>query len=498
MGSYYSDTGYKQIRKPIILVILFYFIYVAANIIANKGIMMAGVFIALPFIIAAVYILFSNPRLTLFLVLIFAFTINGIIRYIPAPLGLSTDGLLFLVMMSLFFKGWVQQDWSPAKNYLTWLSLIWMGYCVLEVVNPEMVSFAAWFYAMRGVGFYQLLFIPAALVLLSRLKDLDTFLKIWMMLSIIAVLKGFQQLILGPDPWEQAWLDAGAEETHILFGRLRVFSFYSDAGQFGAAMAHATLSSGIIALGPGTRKKKIFFGIASILTLLGMFISGTRGAMAVPAMGALLFLLLSKNFKLLMVGIAFGAVVFFFLKFTTIGQGNYQIARMRTALDPQDASLQVRLENQRKLKSYLATRPLGGGIGSAGNWGLRFSPNTFLAQTPTDSWFVKIWAEMGVVGLSLHLFILFYILIQSSIVIWTKISDPELTFILLALISGFWGIMVASYGNGILGQMPTLMVLLFSWVFLSRGVKLQEEKQKQLPENDNLLCISNGVRDMSS
>ncbi len=491
MSSYYSDTGYKLIRKPIILMLLFYIIFVAANMIADKGLMTAVMFIGMPFAVAGVVILYLNPRLTLIIVLIFAFTINGLIRYVPAPLGLSTDGLLVLVMLSLFLKGWVELDWAPAKNYLTWLSLIWMGYTFMELANPEMVSAAAWFYAMRGVAFYQLLFIPAALVVLHRLKDLDLFLKIWMGISILAVLKGFQQLILGPDPWEQAWLDAGGNVTHILFGRLRVFSFYSDAGQFGAAMAHATLTSGIIALGPGTKKKKIFFAIACFLTLLGMFISGTRGAMAVPATGALLFLFLSKNFKLLFVGLLIGGSIFFMLKFTNIGQANYQINRMRTALDPQDASLQVRLENQRKLKSYLATRPLGGGVGSAGNWGLRFSPNTFLAQTPTDSWYVKIWAEMGIVGLALHLFVLFYILIRSSIIIWSKMSDPELRFIMLGLIAGFFGIMVASYGNGILGQMPTLMVLLFSWVFLRYGHEFEIEKEKQLPENDKLLCIAN-------
>lgn len=492
MRSFFTDTGYKQARRPVLLLILFYLIYVAANMIAKKGLMGAGMFIGLPIIVTLVIIFFKYPRFTLYIVLILSFTVIGILRYINAgPLGLSTDGLLMIVLLSLFFGGWTQLDWSPAKNYLTWLSLIWMGYTVMELGNPEMKSAAAWFYAMRGVAFYQLLFIPVALVLIGRLRDLDLFLKIWMIVSVIAVIKGFQQLIIGPDPWEQAWLDAGGSVTHILFGRLRVFSFYSDAGQFGAAMAHATLASGIIALGPGSFKKKLFFGIACFMTLLGMFISGTRGAMAVPAMGALLFLFLTKNFKFLLVGLVFGAGVFGILKFTTIGNSNYQVNRMRTALDPQDASLQVRLENQKKLKVYLATRPIGGGVGTAGSWGLRFSPNTVLAQTPTDSWFVKIWAEMGIVGLLLHLFVLFYILIKSSIVIWSKVKDDEIRFIMIALVAGFWGIMVASYGNGILGQMPTLMILLFSWVFLKFAPELEEEKLKQLPENDKLLCIAN-------
>jgi hypothetical protein len=476
----------------VLIIILFYLIYVVATIIAKKGLGTAGMFLALPIAVAVVIYFLKNPRITLYAVLILSFTVIGLLRYVDAgPLGLSTDGLLVMVNLSLFFGGWRSIDWSPAKNYLTWLSLIWMGFTVMQLANPEMASATAWFYAMRAVAFYQLLFIPAAFILINRLKDLDLFLKIWMIMSILAVLKGFQQLIFGPDAWEQAWLDAGGYVTHILFGKLRVFSFYSDAGQFGAAMGHAALAFGIIALGPGTMKKKIIFGIASILTLLGMFISGTRGAMAVPALGTMLFLFLSKNFKLFFTGLLFGAAIFFVLKFTTIGNSNYQINRMRTALDPQDASLQVRLENQKKLKVYLASRPLGGGVGSAGDWGMRFSPNTFLAQTPTDSWYVKIWAEMGVVGLSLHLFVLFFILIKSSIIIWNKIKDEEIRFVMIALVSGYFGIMVASYGNGILGQMPTSMILMFSWVFLKYAPDLVEEKQKHLHENYNLLCVAN-------
>jgi O-antigen ligase len=148
---------------------------------------------------------------------------------------------------------------------------------------------------------------------------------------------------------------------------------------------------------------------------------------------------------------------------------------MRTAFDPNDASLQVRLANQRKLSTYLASRPLGGGIGSAGGWGLRFSPQTFLAQTATDSWYVMIWAEQGIVGLILHLCILFYILGKSSYLIMFKIKDKELKAKMTALACGIFGIMGASYGNGVLGQMPTGILIYSSMAFLFMAPKLDEE-----------------------
>jgi hypothetical protein len=62
----------------------------------------------------------------------------------------------------------------------------------------------------------------------------------------------------------------------------------------------------------------------------------------------------------------------FFFKFTMIANGNDQVRRMRTAFDPNDASLQVRLDNQKILKGYLDSRPFGGGIGHAGDKAQRF------------------------------------------------------------------------------------------------------------------------------
>jgi cell division protein FtsW (lipid II flippase) len=305
---------------------------------------------------------------------------------------------------------------------------------------------------------------------------------IWFGISVLAALKGIQQIKIGPDPWENAWLDAGGALTHRIQGRLRAFSIYSDAGQFGAAMGHVGLVAAIMGLGPGPKRRKwLLFGIA-VITIMGMLFSGTRGAMFVPAAGAMLYLFLSKNFRVFILGMVLVMGVYGFLRYTTAGNTNYQIFRLRTAVQPsQDRSFQVRLENQQKLKVYLANRPIGGGVGSAGNWGMRFSPNTFLAQTPTDSWFVKIWAEMGIVGLLIHLVILFYLLFRCCLIVW-KLQDPVIRQIMAGLTSGVFGIMVASYGNGLYGQMPTGMIIYLSYVF----VFISPSIEKSLPLRPSL------------
>ncbi|MEO1653518.1 MAG: O-antigen ligase family protein, partial [Bacteroidota bacterium] len=453
--------------------------------IAKKGIMLAALWFVFPFLAIFLIVMFREPRTGVYIAVIMSFAANALSRYVPSiPFGLSLDGILVFTYVAILLQP-KKIPWKEANNPLTWLALIWFMYNVFELVNPEARSRVAWFYAMRGVAFYKLLLIPLILVMLNKRKHLDTFLHIWFILSLLASLKGIQQKHLGVDPFEQRWLDAGAAVQHILFGKLRVFSIYSDAGQCGAAQAHTFVTATVIALGNIPLKKKIFYGIVGLLGAYGMMISGTRGALAIPALGFFTYFVLSKNFKIVTLGLITGFLAFGFLKFTTIGQNVYMINRMRTALNPNDPSLLVRLENQRKLRGYLASRPFGGGVGSAGNWGLRFSPNTFLAQTPTDSWYVRIWAEYGVVGLYLHLFVLFSIAGVTGYYIW-NMQDPILRQKMMGMHGGMMGIYLASYGNGVLGQMPTGIIIYCSMAFMFLIPKLDKSYQNPKEEGASL------------
>ncbi len=463
--SFQQTQSNNTLRKIPILICIIAFAIAVSYALSKLGILIGLTLLILPFLFYFLYFLFTYPKFGLYSTVFMGFAANGLTRYINAPLGLAIDALLVLTYLAIYFKK-EKYDWSKAKNGLTYAAIIWMAYSFFQIFNPEARSFEAWFYAMRGVSLYMLLAIPLVLVLFDSKNDLDKFLHIWLIMSVLGTLAGMKQLIIGVDSYEQAWLDAGAAKQHILFGKLRVFSFYSDAGQFGAAQGHAMVVSMILFLGGNlSLRRKIFYLSAFFLSLYGMMISGTRGAMAVPALGFMTYFLLSKNFRVFGAGVMAGAAVFVFLKFTKIAQGVYAVNRMRTALDPNDASLLVRLENQKKLSTYLASRPFGGGIGSAGSWGLRFSPNSFLAQTPTDSWFVKIWAEEGMIGLALHLAILFFIAIKAGIVLW-KMPISPLRQKLIAIFSGMIGIYMASYGNGILGQMPTGILMYVGWAFL--------------------------------
>lgn len=473
-----GKTGAAKLKHPVVIAGIIILSVILSFIIAKGGLITVAAFIGL--LPALIYLnrLFNKPSLGVSTLLFFSFVAIGLTRYvIGVPFGLGIDGLLVMTYIALFFRNfYTTMDLDQANRDITYLLFLWFAYGILELVNPQALSKTAWFYAMRGMSMYPILMVPLVLILFRRLKFLYFFLFVWGIFTILGTLKGLQQLYIGLDFAEQFWIDTVGGITHILNGKLRVFSFFSDAGQFGAAQGAAGIVGILVATSIKGKKNRIFFLIVSIAGFWGMLISGTRGAIIVPMIGGGVYLILRKNLRILVIGGIIMVFTYVFFAYTYIGDSNYQIARMRTAFRPEkDMSYQVRLENRAILKTYLADKPFGGGIGSAGNWGQRFSPQGFLANVATDSWYVQIWAEQGIIGLFLHLFILSYILLKGFYLIMFRIKNPELAGIMGALIAGYAGIMGASYGNGVLGQMPTGALVYLSWGFIFMSQQLDRE-----------------------
>lgn len=482
-----ENSGSGAITKPKALLLLFTATVFSAIILAKLQMTGVGILFALIFGGFFLYKLFNNPILGFYAAISLNFLILGASRYIIGlPLGFGIDGIIILTYLALFFSKFKERiDWSPANKNITYLAGFWLLYCIFQLVNPEARSVEAWI-AGRGLGFYFFLFIPLTIMLVNTQKKLDLFLYVWGVWAIIATIKGIVQLLFGVDAAEQAWLNAGAAQTHILFGKLRIFSFMSDAGQFGANQGLA----GVVGILYSMSKKglpKIFFLTMGVFGIYGMIISGTRGSISVPFAGFMTYFILSKNVRVVVTGFTLVIMVFVFFKFTMIANENDQIRRMRSAFDPNEPSLQVRLANQQILKGYLATRPFGGGIGHAGDKAQRFLPNAFLSHVATDSWYVMIWAELGIVGLTLHLCIIFFTVGKASYKVMFKIRDPVAKQKLSALIAGLMGILAASYGNAVLGTMPTALLMYATIAIISNpetfDTPLIEEGDAQLIES---------------
>jgi len=449
-----------------------------------------GIFVPIALILGSIgvvfcILLFRNPIVGLFATLSFCFVVTLITRELRLgiQLGLGVEILLILTWLAAFFNK-AKSNWTNVKGKgdILALVIVWFMISVFEIVNPTAPSVMGWVHEVRNTALNLLLIIPLTMILCTKKQHLDIFLKIIIAFSLLAALNGIKQLHFGLFPGEMRFLVNSP--THMVFGKLRVFSFFTDAAGFGATQAHIALICFVLAAAPLQRWKRIALVLIGIVLVYGMLISGTRGALFVFS-GLPIGLFLTRKFKLLLWGgiALFGMVLF--LKFTMIGQGNYQIRRLRTAVNPQeDASYRVRLNTQEQLSSYLRTRPFGGGLGTIGANGKEFNPAGFLASLEPDSYWVKVWAMYGIVGLVIWFAIMMYIMGKCCGIVW-NIKDPVLRMKLVALVSGTIGIFVSSYGNEIINRAPPSIIVCMSWAIILVASKWDSDEMNREEEQKN-------------
>lgn len=435
-------------------------------LIAGTGISVAGLLFVLPFIIGYLILIFLNPRIGLISFLIYCFVMPGMGKHIPGPqFGLGVDALLLLTWLGVIFYRTDKYRFRHLNNDLVWLAVVWFILTVLQIANPERPNIQGWLQEMRSSTLYWILAVPLTMLVFNKKSDVYLFLDIIILMSFIGALWGIKQLYFGVDAAENRWLEAGARKTHILFGKLRVFSYYTEAAQFGASQAQLAVMCIILAIGPHSTIRKICYGTAGMFIFYGMLISGTRGALGGIVGGGFIFLVLSKQLKIIIIGAILGIGFIGMLKFTSIGSGNDQMRRLRSGMDPNDPSLQVRLINQRTLSNSLATKPFGTGVGTIGMWGVMYNKHIYTAKIPPDSLYVKIWVMYGITGFILWFGMMLYILGKSVGLIW-NMRDPLLRNQMCAICSGYAGILLCSYGNEVMNAMPSFAIVYVSWALI--------------------------------
>lgn len=480
---------FDNLNKGLIYLVLIFGCFGIVYALTKLGLVFGTLLAALPIVLLFLVFLFNNPYLGLMSIFTINYFIMGVNRYLPSvPGGIVMDGVIgltFIIILIHLFQRKV--EFKRAFNGLTILSAVWLFYCVIELFNPEVSSKAAWATTIRGVAVYFFLMTILTSILIKNIKDLKKLLFLWAVFTLMAVAKALIQKTFGWDSAELRWLYVdGGKDTHIIQSGIRYFSFFTDAGNFGSGMGYSLVVFTLVGIYIKDLKSKVFYFAVAFLAGYAMMISGTRGALAVPFGGFFFYVFLSKNVKAMVSFSAFLILIFIFLKYTMLAHGNPQVRRMRTAFNAQDPSLQVRLENQKKLKAYMKSRPFGVGIGLGGVKARRFTPYAFTSNVPTDSWFVMIWVETGIIGLLLHIGILLSILAYGAYLALFVLKDQELKGLIIALVCGIFGIYATSYGNEVLGQFPTGIILYMSMaiVFVSPYFdrEIEEEKMKKIEE----------------
>jgi len=230
-----QDSSYLFFKKSQILFLIFgVLIAIILSFTTFELDILAPVLLALlaGFSVYLIF-LFRNPKVGMVTLIIYCFLLGFLGRELGGlPYGIGIELLLILTWLSslIYYK---KEEWSAIKNDLSLLYLIWFIVSVLEVINPAGASVMGWLQEIRSVALYPILLIPLTFVVFNKKKDLDLFITLILALALVAALNGIKQVHIGLFPGEQRFLDGPGGATHLIFGKLRAFSFY-DAGQFGA------------------------------------------------------------------------------------------------------------------------------------------------------------------------------------------------------------------------------------------------------------------------
>lgn len=432
----------------------------------NNNLLFVSMIVLFPLLFILLIYIVRYPIVLFYTLFIVNYYIMGITRYSNiSGISIIMDVLLLSTVILIIIHSALLNniDWKRCYHILTLGTLIWMAYASLEIINPT-GKFEAWFLS-RGLVFNGFIITLIASLLCDRYQILKTLTFIFSILVLTAIAKTLMQKYIGFDMGERRWLNNGGAITHLIGSGTRYFSFFTDAGNMGSNMGCAGVLFGITAFYIKNRFLKFYYTTISLLSLYAMFLSGTRGAIIVPLGGLMLYTIICKNVK----AIAFGGItlvfIYVFFAFTMIGQSNPQIRRMRTAFKPsEDGSFNVRKENQKKLAQYLKNKPFGEGLGLSGVENQKISKR-FTTSIPHDSWYVKIWVETGVVGVTLHLAMFFIVIGRGAWILMFRIKDPELKGRLSGYLCGIFGMLLSAYGNAFWGQYPT-------YIFVFTGTSL--------------------------
>jgi putative inorganic carbon (HCO3(-)) transporter len=480
-----SRMGKLWIAASIIGVLLISSLF--AFVVTMSGIT-GGVLLLLSIIVPIMVVgIVKYPQFGIICYLILAYSIMYVMGFgINFPLGTIMDGVLLLLIIGFFIKQKVNPQWSLFKNPITIIILIWILYNVLQVINPNSESRLAWMYTIRSVAGVMLSYFVFNYQI-NSVKFIRIIIKIWLSLSFIGALYAIKQEYIGFFPYEQRGLDSNPLLQNLLFinGHWRKSSIFSDPVSFSYNMVASSILSVSLMFGPTTKKVKILLGVLALVFLNVMLYSGTRAAYVLFPVSMVLLAILKFNKQILLI---FGVFAFFLAALIYVPTSNASITRFQSAFRPSnDASYNVRAQNQKKIQPYIKSHSIGGGLGATGVWGVRFAPYSILAQFPPDSGYVRVAVELGWIGLFL-ICTLMFIVIKTGIDSYFKIKDAELKCYCLAMVLIIFAINIGNFPQEAIVQFP-LSVYFYLFIALI-NITLRLDQQKY-PEHHSIREVDN-------
>lgn len=474
MTAFFSEL--RRFKNPAGVIILLILSIGIAFMIKASGVK-GGVLLLIALIGPVVGIaIIAFPKFGIFVLLIFAVLINYTLRMdlTTFPLGTIMDGIQALLILGFFIKQKYTPDWEFMKNPISIMIIIWIAYNFLEIINPSAESRMAWIYTIRGLAIVTLTYF----IFSYHIRDINfirLIIKLMLAISLLGALYAYKQQFIGFTGFEEAYLYSDPIIRELLFigGEWRKFSFFSDPVTFSYNMVFSSILCIGLMYGPISTTKKIILVVLIFFYISSMLFSGTRSAYVLlpAALGLLAILKLSR--KTLMYTVIGG---FFMIILIFLPTSNMTLYRFQSAFKPSDdISYNVRANNQKFIQPYIQSHPMGGGLGSTGVWGAKFSPNSFLAAFPPDSGYVRVAVEMGWIGLLIFCILMFTIL-KIGIENYYKIRDRELQCYCLGMLLIVFAFNIGNYPQEALVQYPANIFFFLVTALINITYKLDKEK----------------------
>lgn len=437
----------------------------------------AGLAVVAPLVIAALW----KTQVGIYIMVIASFFLSVALRLVPnIPVGIGLDLMILIMVSGIIYRMQYERNWSGLKSPITVILVIWVVYNLAQIANPFAASRVAWFYVIRpAVGYLMLYFLVWQTI--KTPKDTIRLFNFILGLSAIAGIWGIYQGLFGYFSWEMMHV-IRTETLHLVFnnGRWRSFGPIGSPAQYGIIMAAMCCLSMNMMMGGRQVKSRVFYGIVGVICLMGMVYSGTRSSFIIIPIYYFIKVFISRNRRLWVSLIFAGMALMVVAKMPT---NNYHILRIQSVFKASDdKSYQIRASNRKMITPWIIKHPIGGGLGSTGVWGQRFSPGTFLANFPPDSGIIRVAVELGWIGLIIFLLIYILAFIKGVFFYWRMQQSPQRTMV-AGILCMLPPLGVVEMGQEVAGVFP--MSLLF-WVLLGLlFVNIRQSKSR--PSNQTQL-----------
>lgn len=418
-----------------------------------------------------VYLLITRSEAVLYITAIYSFIVGPMLMTVPnIPVGIMVDFFIVLAVGVTLLRIQKHKLKSLFAVPGAVVLLIWVGYNLIQVANPVAASRVAWFYVMRPAVFFPLLYFMGFQFLTTR-KEIYRFFAVLAVLFLFTILWGLLQHLNGYFSFEMAFLQK-ANAIHLVYiqGRWRVFGTLTSPAQYGVAVGMVMIS--FVVITKFVRTKRWIWLIAIFLAGAAMIYSGTRTAYVIIPWSMMLLVLITRNRNMIITSALAGVLL---LGLLTVPTNNYHVNRIQSAFNAdEDESFSVREESRKAITPFIISHPFGGGLGSTGVWGMRFSPWTQLAQFAPDSGYIRVAVELGWIGLLIYLSVLLrlYWLMFNS---W-RIAQERDKWLILAVLVPLSSLLVVEWAQDIIGKMP--FNILF-WMIAAATIKLGNLSKKE-------------------